>query len=145
MAVTETVLASDKLLQQGDAANDTIFGDIFFEGTTRLDDVLRGGDGNDNLNGRTGRNDLFGEGGHDALSLGNAGNDFDRAFGGKGHDTFSIEGPAGNMGVRTADQAEFIGVGACPAFQFKPELGCPLLYSCIQIAHTDSNMMESFE
>lgn len=97
MAVTQSIMADGKtVLQVGGSGNDTITGDVIIGGTPYTDDEIRGGRGADSLNGRSGQNDLFGQRGNDFLLLGASGNTFDRGFGGKGNDTFSLVMPPGN-------------------------------------------------
>lgn len=94
MPITKSVMSDGTtLLQIGTNGNDGIAGDVFFDGTTRLDDEIRGGEGHDTLNGRQGQNDLFGQGGNDFITIGSLGSTFDRGYGGTGDDTFTLVAP----------------------------------------------------
>lgn len=98
MAMIKTRVMPDgtTLLQVGTAAGEQISGDQTFDGKFYIDDEIRGGGGSDSLDGSTGQNDLFGQGGDDFLYLGSGKNDFDRGFGGKGNDSFTIAGAPGS-------------------------------------------------
>lgn len=91
MAVSASLVNDTTVRQTGDGADDIINGDTFLEGDFRPDDIIYGGGGDDNLNGRTGINEMYGEGGNDSFWIGSSGATYDRAYGGKGSDTFTVQ------------------------------------------------------
>ncbi|MEX0338100.1 MAG: calcium-binding protein [Arenibacterium sp.] len=95
--ITLTLLPDGTVLQTGTSASETILGDTGIAGNPTQNDEIRAGAGDDRLSGGRGQNDLFGQKGDDSFVLGQSGNEFDRAFGGVGKDTFSIINAPGSV------------------------------------------------
>ena len=91
MVVNLSILSSTRLLHTGTNGNDSIVGDVLFEGTTRPDDEIHGRGGDDSMNGGLGQNDLLGQNGDDGIAIGYRPEViYDRGFGGNGNDTFNL-------------------------------------------------------
>ncbi|MDX2483440.1 MAG: calcium-binding protein [Pseudodonghicola sp.] len=82
-------VSGNRLLQFGTNSNETMNGDVYYDGNTRQNDEIHGRGGDDSLNGRGGKNILLGQGGDDYITVGNY-SVYDRAYGGKGDDTFTV-------------------------------------------------------
>ncbi len=95
MAISYKIIDDQTLLQTGTSADETFRGSPFYAGAYRQNDVIKAGGGSDNLSGGTGNNIFYGQGGDDRIHFGQTGlfykvGEYDRAFGGTGDDTFSL-------------------------------------------------------